>query len=299
MTKVILIANYAKAHVSEALAAFRPWLRERAEIVADVDVYDGRSIERRDADLALVFGGDGSMLGMARRAVDLGLPLVGVNFGKLGFLAPFTLDEVIRYWDDLAVGRFEIAQRVMLEVTLRQGEGCDASFESLAMNECVITAGPPFRMIELELVINPREQRHVGTQFSGDGVIVATPTGSTAYNLSAGGPIVAPDVDGLLLTPICPHTLSFRPLVLSSTSELELRLHRANPGTTVVVDGQISTPVSKGCRLTIRTYPQRLRLVMNPRMGYWKTLATKMHWAAQPQALPDAATDGRPLPGER
>ncbi|MEX2670584.1 MAG: NAD(+)/NADH kinase [Phycisphaeraceae bacterium] len=283
MTKVILIANYNKAHVSEALAQFRPWLKERAEIVADVDVYDSDPLERADADMALVFGGDGSMLGMARRVVDLGLPLVGINFGKLGFLAPFTLDEVVRNWDDFASGAFEIAERVMLHVAVREGDGCETAFESLAMNECAITAGPPFRMIELELTINPQQQRHVGTHFSGDGVIIATPTGSTAYNLSAGGPIIAPDVDGLVLTPICPHTLSFRPIVVSSQSELELRLHHSNPGTTVVVDGQISTPVNTGCVLTVRTHPRRLKLVTNPRLGYWKTLATKMHWAAQPR----------------
>jgi NAD+ kinase len=289
MTKVILIANYNKAHVAEALAQFRPWLSQRAEIVADIDVYDRAPLKQHDADLAFVFGGDGSMLGMARRVVDLGLPLVGINFGKLGFLAPFTLQEVMDHWEELAAGNFEIAERVMLSVKLREGDGCGVSFESLAMNECAITAGPPFRMIELELTINPQEQRHVGTTFSGDGVILATPTGSTAYNLSAGGPIVAPDVDGLVLTPICPHTLSFRPIVLSSRSELELRLHHGNPGTTVVVDGQLSTPVNTGCILTVRTHPQRLRLVTNPRMGYWKTLATKMHWAAQPHFVPPAS----------
>ena len=283
MLGVLLIANERKADVVEAVEGFRPWLEERARVVGRLDAYDHRPIDGDGVDLALVFGGDGTILGMARRVVDLGVPLVGINFGKLGFLAPFTLAETRRVWDDLAAGRLPVGRRVMLEAIIRDAEGAER-FRSLAMNDCVLTAGPPFRMIDMELTINPEAGRSMGTQFSGDGAIVATPTGSTAYNLSAGGPVVAPDVESMVITPICPHTLSFRPIVLSAADTIALRVHRANQGTTVVMDGQVSTPLDPGDELTLRVYPKRLMIVENPRMGYWKTLAKKMHWAARPRS---------------
>ena len=282
MLRVLLIANERNPGVVEAVERFRPWLEARARVVGRLDSEDYRPIDADGVDLALVFGGDGTILGMARRVVDLGVPLVGINFGKLGFLAPFTLDEVRDTWDDLAAGRMHVGRRVMLEAVIHDGSGAKR-FRSLAMNDCVLTAGPPFRMIDMELTINPEARGSMGTQFSGDGAVVATPTGSTAYNLSAGGPVVAPDVESMVITPICPHTLSFRPIVLSAVDTIALRVHRANEGTTVVMDGQVSTPLHPGDELTLRVYPERLRIVENPRMGYWKTLAKKMHWAARPR----------------
>jgi NAD+ kinase len=279
MSRVVLIANRAKAQVAEALKTFRPWLAQRAKIVADVDSYDGAAITR-DADFALVLGGDGTMLAMARRIAHLDLPMVGVNFGKLGFLAPFLLDEVQQKWDALAAGHMPISPRVMLEAIVE--DGGRPQRQTVAMNDFVITAGPPFRMVDLELTINPDTHSH-GTPFTGDGVIVATPTGSTAYNVSAGGPILSPGVDGLVVTPICPHTLSFRPIVLSGDDRIMLKLVRANAGTTLVIDGQVSEPLHEGATIHLRAAAQRLKLVTNPDAGYWKTLAKKMHWAARPR----------------
>jgi len=287
MVRVILIANHEKSQINAALDGFRPWLKERAEIVAELDVYDGKPLDGLDAEFALVLGGDGTMLGVARRLVERDIALVGINFGKLGFLAPFTLEEVRDNWDDIIGGAFGVSKRVMLDATIHQADEKDPVFRSVAMNDYVITAGAPFRMIDLELIINPDEPRNghpiVGTHFSGDGVIVGTPTGSTAYNLSSNGPIIAPDVDGLVINPICPQSLAFRPIVLNADDVICLRLHRANEGTTVVIDGQVSTPITAGSTLTVRAHPRRLRLVINPAMGYWKTLARKMHWAARPR----------------
>lgn len=285
--RVLVAANYDKPMVTEALEWFRPWLAQRADIVAEVDAFDGTSLDVQ-ADLALVLGGDGTVLGVARRLVDLGVPMVGINFGKLGFLAPFALEDVQDTWDDLAAGNFAFSRRVMLEASICEPGQTQPCFTSLAMNDAVITAGPPFRMIEMELLINPGDAKlppSNSTYFSGDGVIVATPTGSTAYNLSAGGPVIAPDVDGLVITPICPHTLSFRPLVLSAQDRISLRVLRANPGTAVVLDGQVCSPLAAGAVLSVRTYHRRLRVVVNPRATYWQTLATKMHWAARPKFL--------------
>jgi NAD+ kinase len=280
--RVILISNQRKPKVVEALRTFRPWVAERAEIVADCDAYDDCPLDS-PADAILVFGGDGTMLGIARRIVDLDVPMVGVNFGKLGFLAPFTLEDLKAMWEDLTAARLPMRQRVLIEATIRQNEADEPYFRSVAMNDCVITAGPPFRIIDLELTINPKRHGEPGTCFSGDGVLVATPTGSTAYNLSAGGPIIAPDVEAMVVTPICAYTLSFRPTVLSSDDRVTIRVQRANDGTTVVIDGQLSTPLRDGSVIEIAAYPKRLRVVANPRMGYWKTLSNKMHWARRPR----------------
>lgn len=298
MTRVLLIANRRKAQVVEALDGFRPWLAGRAEIVADVDAYDGSPLNAEGDELALVLGGDGTMLSQARRIVDLDVPLVGINFGKLGFLAPFTLAEVRERWDELVAGRFAVSHRVMLEGTLRSEPGAEPhespsrsatrqGEQLLAMNDVVITNGPPFRMVDLELTIDGHSQgdgtHQNGTHFSGDGVIVSTPTGSTAYNLSATGPVVAPDVESLIITPICPQTLSFRPIVISAADQVTLTVHRANAGSAVVSDGQVPTPIASGAVLTLRAHPKRLKLITNPNLSFWKTLAKKMHWAAQPR----------------
>ncbi|HEX7010748.1 MAG TPA: NAD(+)/NADH kinase, partial [Phycisphaeraceae bacterium] len=156
-------------------------------------------------------------------------------------------------------------------------------FRSVAMNDAVITAGPPYRMIELELAIEPSVSRTSATRFAGDGVIVATPSGSTAYNIAAGGPIVSPGIDGLCVTAICPQSLAFRPIVYSASSDTWVAVHRANAGTTLVIDGQISCRLEVGQQVLIRRHDQSLQLVHNPSLSYWQMLASKMHWAARPR----------------
>jgi NAD+ kinase len=284
--RIVLIANRRKPQVAHALEHLRPWLMQRADIVADVDAWDEAPLQAHGDELALVLGGDGTMLSQARRVVDLNTPLVGINFGKLGFLAPFTLAEVQAKWDALISGHLPVSQRVMLQATVCPAPAAGPQKRLLAMNDVVITNGPPFRMVDLELTITPSATgpvRETGTHFSGDGVIVATPTGSTAYNLSATGPVVAPDVDGLIITPICPQTLSFRPIVLAGGDTITLKLHRANTGTAIVVDGQVSTPLTAGAVIRLQAYPRRLKLITNPDLNFWDTLARKMHWAARPR----------------
>ncbi len=281
MKKVVLIANRNKPQVVDALAAFEPWLNNHAQIVLQADTSDDAPIVAPNADLVLVLGGDGTLLAQARRVVDSGLPIVGVNFGKLGFLAEFSPDELRDAWPQIVADECPISQRVMLEATVLC-DGDKPCFRGLAMNDCAITAGPPFRMIQLELAINPERWGGKGTRFGGDGVVIATPSGSTAYNLSAGGPIVAPDVEALVITPICPHSLSFRPIVASRADKLRLTLHESNPGTTLVLDGQESRTLAAGSQVEIRAYDKSLKLIRNPAMGYWKRLAHKLHWAAGP-----------------
>jgi len=291
MQRVVLIANREKPAVVAALTECRPWLERHADEVVEFDAASSASITTEaiggSANLVLVLGGDGTLLAQARRVVDLDAPLVGVNFGKLGFLAEFSLDELKQVWPRIMHGDCPTSQRVMVESRVYADDAANAAdaepvIHSLAMNDVVITAGPPFRMIDLELMINPQKHDAQGTLFSGDGVIIATPSGSTAYNASAGGPILAPDVDALLITPICPQSLSFRAIGVAGRDRVDVKLHEANAGTTLVVDGQDCYPLEAGQVLRVTSYPKQITLVINPLMSYWQRLGKKMHWAIRP-----------------
>lgn len=283
--RTLLIANLQKPDVAKALETLRPWLAERCDIVAEFDsCIDETEPINGDADLAIVLGGDGTLLAQARRLAQLGAPIVGVNFGKLGFLTEFNPDDLPAAWDTIASDPRPISERLMLEVTVSDGDA-EPRFRSLALNDAVISAGAPFRMIELELVINPQKHGPDGTTFSGDGVIVATPSGSTAYNASAGGPIIVPDVDGLVITPICPQSLSFRPLLVHGEDHVHIHMHHVNAGTMLSIDGQHRVPLSPGSIVRITAYPKRLKLVKNPALPYWVRLREKMQWAAKPRRV--------------
>ena len=293
--RVIILANRGKPPVTEALCAFRPWLAEHATIVAEPDIValtQDSAAQLPAADLALVLGGDGTMLALARRLVETGVPLLGINFGKLGFLAEFSLDDVMRHWRRIAAGQCRMTDRLMIHVFVfdvdapRWG-GSDAlpehKFHRVAMNDAAITAGPPFRMIEMELAIEPETDRTSATTFAGDGVVVSTPSGSTAYNLATGGPIVSPGVEALSVTAICPQSLAFRPIVFGAKCDVWVRVARANAGTTLVIDGQESVKLNTGEQVLIRRHEKALHLVHNPDLNYWMMLARKMRWAATPR----------------
>lgn len=307
--RILLLCNRGKPHVIEALETFRPWLAERAEIVGDLgtrEVTAEVADELPDADLALVLGGDGTLLSQARVMVDRGVPILGINFGKLGFLAEFSIEDVQKHWDLIASGRARVSDRIMLEVAVYPAgapqwgglNGNDAGspdqthqpmpepvFTGTALNDAVVVAGPPFRMVEIELIIEPQWSRQSATTFTGDGVVVSTPSGSTAYNLSAGGPIISPGIDGMCVAALNPQSLAFRPIVFSGQCDAWMHLHRANPGTALVLDGQASTPLSVGQQVHVKKHAKTLSLVHNPELSYWTMLSHKMHWAARPRRM--------------
>ena len=292
--RLLVLANRSRPQVAEAVDQLRPWLLERAHIEAEPDILEltaDRADDLPAADLALVFGGDGTILSQARKLVDINVPLLGINFGKLGFLAEFNIDDLQRYWDRIICGECPITDRIMIDVMLVEGDGhwpdgeSDGSrcrFRTLALNEASISAGPPYRMIDLEFAIDPHQDLEEGARFRGDGVIVATPSGSTAYNLAAGGPIISPGSGALCVTPICPHTLALRPIVVSAACRIHLRVRQANEGTTLVIDGQVSERLNEGDQIVIRRHAYPIRLVSNPRISYWQMLAKKLRWAEQP-----------------
>lgn len=241
--------------------------------------------------LVVVLGGDGTLLATARRCVGLGVPLLGVNLGRLGFMAEFDAEALERLAGPVFSGEALATRELMLARARIFGPGGDLRFTSVAVNEAAITAGAPFRMIELDLAVDGQP----GPTVAGDGLIVSTPTGSTAYNASAGGPIVAPGVEALTVTAIAAHTLAFRSLVLPPQCVFEATLRRGNDqptpgGTTLVIDGQVQAPVRTGDRVVVQRNEHSVRFVVNPEGSFWATVVEKLHWAARPRQRDDHAS---------
>jgi NAD+ kinase len=273
----VLIADRNRPSVSKLLDDVRACIARHAEITAELDAASDEPLSKIDAAVAVVLGGDGTLLAQARRVLDLGLPLVGVNFGRLGFLAEFDWDSLQQHAGSVLCNQPAVQEHMVLSAAVRDGDG-NVTHEDIAINDCVVTAGRPFRMIELAISADGS----AGPMLSGDGVIVATPTGSTAYNVSAGGPIVHPALDAMIITPIAAHSLAFRPIVLHPDVKLEVQVRRANAGTTLVLDGRVTVPLKAGHTVAIRRHRKRARFVANPSSTYWQILLDKMRWAAPP-----------------
>ena len=274
---IVIFGNPHKDRVAAQIAEFRDFSHGRVEIADSCDIDGVDDFTWPECDFAVVFGGDGSIISVARGASCRGIPVVGVNTGKLGFLAEFNINELKKYFTEIFENRGEFSRRVALDCeVISDGESV---FHSNAINDIFIAAGPPYRMIELKISVN-------GQPLAGcvsDGLIVSTPTGSTAYNLSSGGPIIAAGMEAAVITPICPHSLSFRPIVISSGSEIEVFCLTANKGTALLVDGQISLPLNSNNAVRIRGGEHRFILVKNPMRTQWDTLATKLGWAEKPK----------------
>jgi NAD+ kinase len=289
--RIALIPNLDKP---DAVAASRH-LQKVLAAKADPIVMEDPTVESLRAaapDLVVVLGGDGSILRVAHLIAGMNVPVAGVNFGKLGYLAAFSLPEFERHFEAILRGQVPTTQRMLLEGAIYPHAAAASdvdplpdilaqtpSFRHVALNDVVVNAGEPFRMIELHVRINEQDT----TTFRSDGLIVATSSGSTGYNLSAGGPLLVPDVPAMVLTPICPHSLSFRPVVLSDSATIVVHPHRVNPGTRASFDGQVNRRLSEDESLIIRRAPVPLVLLENPGMSHWRMLARKLHWAQSPR----------------
>ena len=287
--RLFIVANTAKPLVRPALAELVPWLEQRVQIVG-TDEGCGGDWSDLAADLILVLGGDGTLLAVARKLAGRQIPVMGINFGRLGFLADFTPEQFKPRFEEMLKHGPMISRRSMLETSvLPEGATCkftDAQevakarrFSATSLNDAVVTAGAPFRMIDLEISADSE----TGVRYSGDGVIVATASGSTAYNVSAGGPIMSPNVDAMCITPICPHSLSFRPVVIGLNSTVLLSATRVHSGTSLICDGQESTLLKSGEKIVIRRSPHGVLLVDNPDTKEWHVLAEKLQWAVGPR----------------
>jgi NAD+ kinase len=277
--KVLLLADRSRPNVAEVVDALANGLKQHVEFERELNA-NGEALPRDlQADFAIAIGGDGTLISQARRLVDHQIPLIGVNIGRLGFLAEFDCDGLIEHAPAIFGGSATVQEHMLLAIAVHDENG-ETIHESTAMNDGVITAGEPFRIIELSLQINGAD----GPRLNGDGMIVATPVGSTAYNVSAGGPIVHSTLDALTITPLAAHSLAFRPIVLGADTEVRVKVIRANAGTKLVADGHVAMDQSlkRGQTVVFARYPTKARLVVNPAATYWRILLDKLHWAAPP-----------------
>lgn len=238
------------------------------------------------ADLVIAVGGDGTMLYASRLVAGRDVPLLGINRGRLGFLADITPGEMLRRLDEVLAGDYDEDRRLMLEAVIdKDGE---PPRRALALNDVVLQKRDTGRMLDFE---NWVDGLYVNTH-GGDGIVIATPTGSTAYALSGGGPIIHPSLDAITLVPICPHTLSDRPIVIRADSSIEIRvLERPDTRAEVACDGFALGELGAGARLRVRAAREQVMLIHPRGHDYFRLLRSKLHWGRGSQSRFDGATE--------
>jgi NAD+ kinase len=288
INRIGIIANITKKKSPEYALQLRDWLRQRGigvcfdeAIAARIEEAGGMEWKTLAAssDMIVVFGGDGTMLRVARCVCEFNIPILGINIGGLGYLTEVYLDEMLPALERILDGNFRTEKRMMLDVAVtRQGRPVG---EGIVLNEMVINRDNLSRIVELETAVN---ERHLAT-FKADGLIIATPTGSTAYSLSAGGPIIFPEQESMILNPICAHTLTNRPVVLPEGVVVKVILWTKETGATLTLDGQVSFTLRTGDAVEVRKSRFVTILVASPLRDYLEILRTKLGWGGLPAGL--------------
>jgi NAD+ kinase len=285
--RVGLIGKSGDHNVSSTLRSLTTLLeRHRLHIQVDESVADmlpdsiypvvTREVLARQCNLAIVVGGDGTLLNAARSLADHGCAVLGVNLGRLGFLVDVSPDDMDMQIKRILGGDFIEEPRTLLHAAVTRGE--KPVGESTALNDVIVHKKDIARMIELDTWIDG----HFLNRNRSDGLIVATPTGSTAYALSGGGPILHPSLDAIALVPICPHTLSNRPIVINHDSRIEIVIHEGTLQAQISCDGQVNLTLDPGDRVTVRRHDHDLRLIHPPGHDYFDILRRKLRWSEQP-----------------
>jgi NAD+ kinase len=273
--KVYVLGNAQKPGVTDEVERWMPMLRRDTEVLI-VDLLQERDLSALPpADLALVFGGDGAILRAARQMGYRQVPVLGVNLGRLGFLADIHPQELPPCLTQVCAGRFRISRHLMFECVI---DGAGQQQTVLGLNEVAVHAMPPTHMVHLELAVDGTPVTRVG----GDGLIVSTPIGSTAHSLSAGGPILEQELAAFVITPICPHTLTYRPIVESADKRFTIRLLGSLQQALVAIDGQEVAALTEGHRILVRRAPVTFGLVKMPGRSYYQTLRDKLNWGTTP-----------------
>ncbi len=280
MKTIGIICKPGKPEPPEILREIIPYMEEKGfELYLEEDA--ARKVKRKGVgreqipelvEAVIVLGGDGTMLSVARLVAHKDIPILGINLGGLGFITEVNRDEVKEAIDKMLVEQCSVEERLMLKVHIhRLGEKIT---DYLVLNDIVINKGALARIIDLETFI---DNQYV-TTYKADGLIVSTPTGSTAYNLSAGGPIIHPALNSVVITPICPHTLTNRPLVLSDTSVVEIILQSESEDVFLTLDGQVGYSFRKGDRVEIMRSEYKTKLLIPCEKNYFNILRTKLKW---------------------
>jgi len=286
--KIGIVANPAKEKSPEYAIRLKNWILQRgvdvffhkliAEKIGNVPGFETEELASM-VDLLAVFGGDGTLLRTARAVREHPVPIVGINLGQFGYLTEVNLNEMIDAFEVILQGKYQTERRMMLDVSV-QAEGEPVQVRTV-LNDVVINRGNLSRIVDLETSVDDCYL----TTFKADGLIVSTPTGSTAYSLSAGGPIVFPQQDCIIINPICPHTLTNRPIILPGSARIKVTLWSKEAGATLTFDGQVSVHLKSGDAMTITKSSYETILVCSPHRDYLEILRTKLGWGGRPSIL--------------
>lgn len=268
---VVILGAPNRDRVRMELERIRPVIADKADIVAE-DLKFEYEFSGDNEDLVIVLGGDGSILQAARQMGVNQRPVLGVNCGRLGFLAALSPDDFIDAWPAVCQGGFQVIDHLMLQTTLIR-DGREIA-QQLALNEAAVLGGPPYHILGIDLYAD----NVLATRYRCDGLIIATPVGSTAHNLSAGGPILRRNLQAIVISPISPHTLTYRPLVDSAETLLELTVTEPNESTSIVVDGRPLGRLLPGDRVRIERAAQSFRMLSVPGQNDYRTLREKLGW---------------------
>jgi NAD+ kinase len=272
--RAILLVDGSRQALANQAAHLRAIIERHLEVAASLDNFSD-PFPDVEADLVVVFGGDGSILRSARQMGFNQLPVLGVNLGRLGFLAEIQPEDLDQILPQIVAGEYRVVKHLMFECSVLRG-GREES-RTLGLNEAVVLAGPAFSMIEIQLYVDA----YLATTYSCDGLIVSTPVGSTAYNLAAGGPIMEKSLQTLVVSPICPHTLTNRPVIDSADHVYELAVPKPNEGTTLLVDGKPIGQVLPEDRIKIERSSAQFQLIEVRGRGYYRTLREKLGWGGR------------------
>ncbi len=272
--RVVVLGSGERPAVQSEVERLLPTIQRLAEVVA-IDWEFSIDLPSLDFDLAIVFGGDGSILRASRQMGLRQRPVLGVNLGKLGFLADLSPTEFLEVWPAVVSGRVGIAEHLMFVCTLwRDGK---VERRSLGLNETAILGGPPYSILDIELYVDAE----LATTYSCDGLILSTPVGSTAHNLSAGGPILRKTLPAFVISPLNPHTLTVRPVVDDADRVYEIVVPRPNASTALVVDGQMVSTLGPTDRVRVERAEPKFQLVEVSGHSYYRTLREKLGWSGR------------------
>lgn len=284
--EVVILAAVNRPRVRAELKKIEATLAKSAQIVA-VDEDETFDFTHRPVDLCVVLGGDGSILSAARRMGLNQKPVIGVNLGRLGFLAALSEDELGEFWPAVCAGDFPVDEHVMLQCGIVRGERQQAAdlasgemdIQQLALNEAAILGGPPFSMLQIDLYVD----RQLASTYSCDGLIISTPVGSTAHNLSAGGPILQRRLQAVVISPISPHTLTMRPVVDRADRTFDMVVRQGHATVSAVVDGRELGRLAEGDCYRVQKAPVSFKMISIPTKGEYRTLREKLGWGGNPR----------------
>ncbi|MFZ5980896.1 MAG: NAD(+)/NADH kinase [Candidatus Zixiibacteriota bacterium] len=280
-----LIANLKRQGAEDAIRSFLDWSRnknhelvlshELKDIVKDHNLFCPREDLAREVEIVVSMGGDGTLLSAARSAGPLGTPLLGINLGSLGFLTPLSPGKLKGALDAIVAGNFKLDERMVLHTTINGQRQLPSPY---ALNDVVVDNGAVPRLLDIHLKVNGEDV----VTYKSDGLIISTATGSTAYNLAVGGPIVHPKIEAMIVAPISSFSLTTRPMILSADDKLEMMLLSSNREATLALDGQVMIPLSSLVKVSISRADFRVKFITFPDTSYYQLLKSKLHWGISP-----------------